>query len=114
MEAEQFSHGVKALAKAYDIAFVLNAQANRAGANDKEAPKAEHAAYTDALGRDSDRMLSLRVHGGELTVHVEKNRHGPSGQNIRFETDIDKGVLEEIVMGSRNVRRGRYSDEEED
>ena len=114
MEAEQFSHGLKALAKAYDIAVILNAQANRSGANDKDAPKAEHAAYTDALGRDSDRMLSLRMHGGELTVHVEKNRHGPSGQNIRFETDIDKGVLEEIVMGSRNVRQGRYSDEEVD
>jgi len=39
---------------------------------------------------------------------VRKNRFGPEQQRIRFDLDIDKGVIDEVVRG----RRTRPSDEE--
>jgi replicative DNA helicase len=111
MEAEQASHGFKAIAKEYGIPIILNAQASRKAADDKDNPKLEHIAYTDAIGRDSDRVLTLRVKRGELNAYIAKNRFGPSDRMIRFDTDIDKGVLDEIVLPGR---RSRYSAEERD
>jgi len=108
VEAANMSRNFKQICTEYNIPIILNAQANRAAAGGKDAPDLGQVAYTDNLGRDSDRVLALRLSRGELTMIVRKNRFGPEQQRIRFDLDIDKGVIDEVVRG----RRTRPSDEE--
>jgi len=109
VEAANMSRGFKQICIQYNIPIVLNAQANRAAAESKEGPQLSQIAMTDSLGRDSDRVFALRLSRGELTLYVRKNRFGPENQRIRFDLDIDKGVIDEIVRGRRP---SNYRDEE--
>jgi len=106
VEAANMSRGFKQICTDYKIPIILNAQANRSAANDiKTAPRLDQIAYTDNLGRDSDRVFSMRLRRGELQLHVAKNRFGPQGQTIHFDLDIDRGVIDEVVRGhNRRVR----------
>jgi replicative DNA helicase len=99
VEAANMSRGFKQICTDYKIPIILNAQANRSAADAKDAPRLDQIAYTDNLGRDSDRVFSMRLRRGELSLHVAKNRFGPQGQTIHFDLDIDKGVIDEIVRG---------------
>jgi len=108
VEAASMSRGFKQICTEYNIPIILNAQANRAAAEGKDAPRLDQIAYTDNLGRDSDRVFSLRLRRGELSLYVAKNRFGPDGHRIRFDMDIDKGVIDEVVRG----RTSHYKDEE--
>lgn len=110
VQAVQTSHMAKHdIATQFDIPFVLNAQANRKGVDAQDAPELDHIGLTDALGADSDQVLSLRLRAGELKMVVKKNRRGRSGDTIKFDLDIDNGVLKEISSGRV---RSRPSDEE--
>lgn len=99
------------IAKQFDIPFVLNAQANRKGVDATDAPELDHISLTDALGADSDQVLSLRYRAGALKMVVKKNRRGRTGDTIKFELDIDNGVIDELSATSRKARRG---EDEED
>jgi replicative DNA helicase len=103
VEAANMSRGFKQICTEYNIPIVLNAQANRSAADSKETPRLDQIAYTDNLGRDSDRVFSLRLSRGQLTVYVAKNRFGEQGQKIALDLDIDKGVIDEVVRGSRRT-----------
>jgi hypothetical protein len=109
--AADMSRGFKQLCTRYNIPIVLNAQANRSAAESKEAPRLDQIAYTDNLGRDSDRVLSLRLNKGQLSMFVAKNRFGEDGQRLRFDLDIDIGQISEVV--AHGNRFTQYSDEEE-
>ncbi len=100
------------IARQFDIPFVLNAQANRKGVDAQDAPELDHISLTDALGADSDQVLSLRYRAGDLKMVVKKNRRGRTGDTIKFELDIDNGVIQELE-GTR-ARRGRNTEESED
>ena len=100
------------IARQFDIPFVLNAQANRKGVDASDAPELDHISLTDALGADSDQVLSLRYRAGDLKMVVKKNRRGRTGDTIKFELDIDNGVIQELE-GTR-ARRGRNTEESED
>lgn len=107
------------IARQFDIPFVLNAQANRKGVDATDAPELDHISLTDALGADSDQVLSLRYRAGDLKMVVKKNRRGPHGNVIKFELDIDNGVIKEAeTVRSRTGRRYEYTqvrnDEESD
>jgi replicative DNA helicase len=104
VEAADMSRGFKQVCTDYKIPIVLNAQANRSAADSKEAPRLDQIAYTDNLGRDSDRVFSMRLRRGELSLHVAKNRFGAQGQTLHFELDIDQGVIDEIVRGKNRQR----------
>lgn len=99
------------IARQFDIPFVLNAQANRKGVDAQDAPELDHISLTDALGADSDQVLSLRYRAGDLKMVVKKNRRGRTGDTIKFELDIDNGVINEV--STQRVRR-RPNDEESD
>jgi replicative DNA helicase len=103
------SRKAKRIAIEHNIPFILCAQANRQSAESKEGPELHQASLTDAIGQDSDKVFSLRYRRSELILYVRKNRQGPMNQVIRFNIDIDKGVLEEA-----SNRRSRYIDEEEE
>lgn len=99
------------IARQFDIPFVLNAQANRKGVDAQDAPELDHISLTDALGADSDQVLSLRYRAGDLKMVVKKNRRGRTGDTIKFELDIDNGVIQE----TENLRaRRRPAAEESD
>jgi hypothetical protein len=112
------------IARQFNIPFVLNAQANRKGVEAQDAPELDHISLTDALGADSDQVLSLRYRAGDLKMVVKKNRRGRTGDTIKFDLDIDNGIIEERVVvrsGAARTqvteipnRRGRYNDEESD
>lgn len=101
------------IARQFDIPFVLNAQANRKGVDAQDAPELDHISLTDALGADSDQVFSLRYKAGELKMVVKKNRRGRTGDVIKFELDIDNGVINEI-SNTRLRRRHVDADEESD
>jgi replicative DNA helicase len=101
------------IARQFDIPFVLNAQANRKGVDAQDAPELDHISLTDALGADSDQVLSLRYRAGDLKMVVKKNRRGRTGDTIKFELDIDNGVINEISSG-RTRRRPVAAEEESD
>jgi len=99
------------IARQFEIPFVLNAQANRKGVEASDAPELDHISLTDALGADSDQVLSLRYRAGDLKMVVKKNRRGRTGDTIKFELDIDNGIIEET---SAQRQRRRPIDEESD
>ena len=101
------------IARQFDIPFVLNAQANRKGVEAQDAPELDHISLTDALGADSDQVLSLRYRAGDLKMVVKKNRRGRTGDTIKFDLDIDNGVIEETSATRTSGRRRRVADEEE-
>jgi replicative DNA helicase len=99
------------IARQFDIPFILNAQANRKGVDAQDAPELDHISLTDALGADSDQVLSLRYRAGDLKMVVKKNRRGRTGDTIKFELDIDNGVINEI--SNTRARRRPVAEEEE-
>jgi NifU-like protein involved in Fe-S cluster formation len=102
----------------FGIPFVLNAQANRKGVEAQDAPELDHISLTDALGADSDQVLSLRYRAGDLKMVIKKNRRGRTGDVIKFDLDIDNGVIEEAVTtrgrGHGRVVEARYRVNEEE
>jgi replicative DNA helicase len=99
------------IARQFNIPFVLNAQANRKGVDATDAPELDHISLTDALGADSDQVLSLRYRAGDLKMVVKKNRRGRTGDTIKFELDIDNGIIEETSV--TRLRRRPVAHEEE-
>jgi len=95
------------IAMKFDIPFVLNAQANRKGVEAQDAPELDHISLTDALGADSDQVLSLRYRAGDLKMVVKKNRRGRTGDTIKFDLDIDNGLIEEVSVARRGRGTGR-------
>jgi hypothetical protein len=102
------------IARQFDIPFVLNAQANRKGVDAQDAPELDHISLTDALGADSDQVLSLRYRAGDLKMVVKKNRRGRTGDTIKFELDIDNGVIKEDTAARSSRRRPVAQEEESD
>jgi len=100
------------IARQFDIPFVLNAQANRQGVDASDAPELHQISLTDALGADSDQVLSLRYRAGSLVMVVKKNRRGPTGNKIKFDLDIDNGVIEEVEASRTSRHRVERDDEE--
>jgi replicative DNA helicase len=97
------------IARHFNIPFVLNAQANRKGVDAQDAPELDHISLTDALGADSDQVFSLRYRAGDLKMVVKKNRRGRTGDTVKFELDIDNGVIQEV----ENLRQRRRANTEE-
>lgn len=101
------------IARQFDIPFVLNAQANRKGVEAQDAPELDHISLTDALGADSDQVLSLRYRAGDLKMVVKKNRRGRTGDTIKFELDIDNGIIKEDST-ARHRRPVAHEEESDD
>ena len=99
------------IARQFDIPFILNAQANRQAADAQDAPELHQISLTDALGADSDQVFSLRLRGGQLKMVVKKNRRGRTGDTIKFETDIDQGIIKEISGMSARARATEDAEE---
>jgi replicative DNA helicase len=91
---------LKTFALRYKIPIIVNAQANRAAADPKndDAPKLHQIAGSDAIGANSDRVISLRLMSkvNKLLISVEKNRYGRAKFSFKCKWDVDQGFIKEL------------------
>jgi replicative DNA helicase len=92
----KLSNGVKNTAMRRNVVGGASAQVNReaikAGA---WLPRLEHIAYGDAIGQDSDMVISVGKRGGDMWYSLVKHRGGPEIGKTRLRRDFNLGVLEE-------------------
>jgi replicative DNA helicase len=99
-EISQQIRDLKNFALRYKIAMMVNAQANRQAADPKndDAPKLHQISGSDAIGANSDRVISLRLMSkvNKLLVSVEKNRYGRAKFSFKCKWDVDQGFIKEL------------------
>ena len=87
---------LKQIAEKYQVPIVVAVQINRMGVG-KEPPKVENLAGSDAIGQDSDVVVTLSQQDPGVTkLRLAKNRHGPDGMIFHSEFKPAKGIFEEI------------------
>ena len=92
----QLTASLKNIAEKYQVPIVVAAQINRTGVG-KEPPKVESLSGSDAIGQDSDVVITLAQQDKGVTkMRMAKNRHGPDGMLWYAEFDPGHGVFEEI------------------
>lgn len=93
---------MKVIAGEYRSAIVVGSQLNRTGESKKRGlnyipPGPETISQTDAIGQDSDGVVTLaRVSKHITNALLAKYRHGEDGQLFHLHTDYSKGLIEEI------------------
>ena len=90
---QEVANNLKMLARRLNIPIVVAAQANR-GATLSKTPELEDIAQSDAFGQATDRVLSIKTKGNDMTITCIKNRHGEN--RFRFHLDFfpDFGIME--------------------
>lgn len=85
--------------KELQIPFITVAQANRESEKDKKdnAPKLHQIEYSDQVGQDATRAVSIKYTEGILTISLNKNRFGGKNVEVMLKWDIDKGIIEPML-----------------
>lgn len=94
--------GVKGCATRRNVVAGISAQVNRQGVDGgKQAksasfiPRLEHIAYGDAIGQDSDGVISIIKPNRFMYYSMVKNRHGPEIGKTRCLFDVNSGIIRE-------------------
>jgi len=89
---------LKSLASEFGTPIVVAAQANRVATNRKGPPELADIAFGDAIGMDSDRVISFKKMSNRVTHgRVIKNRHGDDlRKDLWLYTDYNRGQIMEI------------------
>lgn len=96
-EIAQQIRELKTMAMHYQIPIVVNAQANRAANDENTAPKLHQIAGSDAIGANSDRVISLRMLPSKnLRISIEKNRYGRQNFTFDVKWNINHGFMREL------------------
>lgn len=94
----KLSNGIKNTAMRRNVVGGASAQVNReaikAGA---WLPRLEHIAYGDAIGQDSDMVISVGRRQGDLWYALVKNRGGIEFGKTRIKFSPNDGVIEEYL-----------------
>lgn len=90
---KEVTRRAKVLALRLDIPIIICAQANRQGAYSK-TPELTDIAYSDALGQNADRILSLKTTGNTTQVTCIKNRKGQNRFRFWCHFYPDMGIVE--------------------
>jgi replicative DNA helicase len=103
---------LKSLATEFQIPIIVAAQANRVATNRKGPPELADIAFGDAIGMDSDRVLSFKKVSNRVTHgRVIKNRHGDDmRKDLWLYTDYNRGQIMEIDQN----RASEIIDEDKD
>ena len=93
------SQDVLLASKELQIPFITVAQANRESEKDKKdnAPKLHQIEYSDQVGQDATRAVSIKYSEGILTISLNKNRFGGKNVDVMLKWDIDKGIIEPML-----------------
>ena len=93
------SQDVLLASKELQIPFITVAQANRESEKDKKdnAPKLHQIEYSDQVGQDATRAVSIKYSEGILTISLNKNSFGGKNVDVMLKWDIDKGIIEPML-----------------
>lgn len=90
------SNGIKQISVRHGVVGGASAQVNRDAIKGRAfLPRIEHIAYGDAIGQDSDHVLSINRKDSHLYYAMVKNRHGPEVRRTRVKFFVDEGIIEE-------------------
>ena len=103
---------LKSLASEFGTPIIVAAQANRVATGRKGPPELADIAFGDAIGMDSDRVISFKKVSGRITHgRVVKNRHGDDmRKDLWLYTDYNRGQIMEIDQN----RASEIIDEDKD
>lgn len=89
---------LKSLAVEFETPIVVAAQANRVATQRKGPPELADIAFGDAIGMDSDRVISFKKVTKRVTQgRIIKNRHGDDmRKDLWLLTEYNRGHIEEI------------------
>ena len=89
---------LKSLAVEFETPIIVAAQANRVATQRKGPPELADIAFGDAIGMDSDRVISFKKVSQRVTQgRIIKNRHGDDmRKELWLLTDYNRGLIEEI------------------
>lgn len=92
------SNTVKELAVSNNIPIIIANQINREGESTGwKPPKARNLSQTDAVGQDSDVIITMKQRTKHVAVYsLEENRHGESSVLWHTRFDPNQGKFEEI------------------
>lgn len=93
------SQDILLASKELQIPFITVAQANRESEKDKKdnTPKLHQIEYSDQVGQDSTRAVSIKYSEGILTISLNKNRFGGKNVDVMLKWNIDKGIIEPML-----------------
>lgn len=115
---KQISADLATLKTRYNICIVAASQINRAGiavGSKLDNPGAEHLSGSDAIGQDSDAVLTIRrISSSVNRLHLVKYRHGPDGQKFYAQFSPGQGVFEEVArsIADELIEYDKENDEE--
>lgn len=91
---------LKSIATEYQVPILVAAQANRVATNRKGPPELADIAFGDAIGMDSDRVISFKKITNRVTQgRVIKNRHGDDLQRyLWLRTEYNAGKIVEVTQ----------------
>lgn len=103
---------LKSLATEFQQPIIVAAQANRVATGRKGPPELADIAFGDAIGMDSDRVISFKKVSSRVTHgRVIKNRHGDDmRKDLWLFTDYNRGQIMEIDQN----RASEIIDEDKD
>jgi len=93
------SNQVKEVALSRNVPIIAAAQINRAGGSSDKSPGTEHLAQSDALGQDSDAVITLKQHSKRVLINsLTKYRHGESGAKWFTQFEPGRGLLGDLSI----------------
>ena len=95
----KLSNGVKNTAMRRNVVGGASAQVNREAIKANAwLPRLEHIAYGDAIGQDSDAVVSIGRDKGRMYYSLVKNRGGPEFAKIELHQDFNLGIIREAEV----------------
>jgi hypothetical protein len=85
---------LKQLALRLDIPIIVMAQANR-NAQYSNTPELSDIAFSDALGQNADRILSIKTKGDRMAITCIKNRLGENRFRFWCHFQPEYGIIEQ-------------------
>lgn len=95
----QLTQELKALAMDFKVPILIAAQANRTAVMRQGPPELQDIAFGDAIGMDSDRVISLKRCSKRVTQgRMIKDRHGEEiRRDFYLRTDYNRGRVDEVT-----------------
>lgn len=91
----------------YSVPIILAVQSNRDGTIQKDAPKLENIAESDAVGQNATRVIGMRRESGITTMDISKNRYGDDKFVQKYDTDFSIGKFTPIITADASIQQNQ-------
>lgn len=111
--AAEISNNLKEIANSQDARIIVASQINRDGDNNSwKPPKVSQLSQTDAIGQDSDVVVTMKQYSrSAMVASVEKNRHGAAGIYLWTNFKPNVGDFSEISRATADTIQAREDDQ---